>query len=381
MPPISLLVKPASGSCNLRCRYCFYTDETENRSCPSLGRMSMETVRVLVNRAMAYADGECAFAFQGGEPSLMGVEFFQRLTDCVKAQPNPKGIQVRYSFQTNGTLLDEAWARWFAENQVLVGISLDGTKEIHDRYRVDWDGRGTFQRVMAAIRLLERYQVDYNVLTVVTAATARSGGKVYNFFKKNGLRYQQYIECLSPIGETPGGQEYSLTPERYEQFLKNVFDAWYLDVKAGHYVYNRYFENLMMLITGQGAETCTLHGVCGPQWVIEADGSVYPCDFYALDQWRLGSVLTDSFETMEQRRQASGFVAWSRQVPEECRHCRWFSLCRNGCRRNREPVTVDGTNRNYFCSAYRGFLEYAYPRLMELCRLLQSGGLKFEDGV
>lgn len=371
MPPLSLLIKPASGSCNLRCRYCFYTDEAENRAVASMGRMTLSTMRTLADKALAFADGGCTFAFQGGEPTLMGVDFFRAVSDYVDAHPNPKRVRVHYAFQTNGMLLDNAWAEWFAENHVLVGISLDGTKDIHDRYRLDKDGRGTFNRVMAAIRLLERHHVEYNILTVVTAATARSGRQVYNFFKKNHLGYQQYIECLDPIGEPPGGHAYSLTPERYETFLKSLFDAWYLDMKAGRYVYIRYFENLLMILDGQEPESCNMRGFCGSQWVIEADGSVYPCDFYALDQWRLGSILTDSFTSMEQVRQQLGFTEWSRQVPAECRSCRWFILCRNGCRRSREPVTAGSTEKNHFCGAYRNFLEYAYPRLAEIYQLLR----------
>jgi uncharacterized protein len=193
---------------------------------------------------------------------------------------------------------------------------------------------------------------------------------VYNFFKKNDFRYQQYIECLDPIGEVQGGYEYSLTPERYEEFLKTSFDSWYLDMKSGRYVYNRYFENLMMIIAGQGAESCNMRGVCGAQWVIEADGSVYPCDFYALDEWYLGNINHDSFETMEQQRQTLGFIEWSKQIPEDCKNCRYFGLCRNGCRRNREPVTSNSTQKNYFCSAYKNFIEYAYPRLVEIYQML-----------
>ena len=368
MPPLSLLIKPVSGSCNMRCRYCFYADETEHRAVPSLGRMSLDTMTLMVDKALAYADGACSFTFQGGEPSLAGLEFFQALSDYINGHFNPKHIQVSYSFQTNGYALDEEWARWFAQNHVLVGVSLDGPKEIHDRHRMDHMGKGTFQRVMASIRLLERHGVDYNILTVVSAANARRGRQVYDFFKKNGFRYQQYIECLDPLGEMPGGCDYSLTPERYEVFLKSLFDAWYLDMKAGRYVYNRYFENLMMILAGQEAESCALRGCCGPQWVIEADGSVYPCDFYALDEWRLGNIRADSFEDMEKIRHELGFVEWSMRIPEECGSCRWFPLCRNGCRRNRELVT----GKNYFCSAYQHFLEYAYPRLAEVYQLLRG---------
>lgn len=366
MPPLSLLIKPASGSCNMRCRYCFYVDETENRAVALRGRMSEETMHFMVDKALAYADGECTFSFQGGEPTLAGLDFFRAMSDYVSHHPNPKGVRVRWSIQTNGYALDEDWCRWLHEQQALVGISLDGPKEIHDRCRVDAAGQGTFQRVMAAIHLLEKHQVEFNILTVVSAFNARRASQVYRFFKKQGFGYQQYIECLDPIGEVPGGNDYSLTPERYEVFLKTMFDEWYRDVSAGHYVYNRYFENLLMLMTGQQAESCSLRGVCQAQWVIEADGSVYPCDFYALDQWKLGNIREDSFETMEEARRASGFVAWSARLPEECKACRWLMLCRNGCRRNREPVTADGTGKNYFCSAYQNFLEYAYPRLREL---------------
>lgn len=381
MPPLNLLIKPVSGSCNMACRYCFYADETEKRSVPLMGRMSPETMREIVDRAFAFADGECTFSFQGGEPSLAGLAFFQGLTDYVERHPNPKGIRARYTIQTNGYALDEPWVRWFAEHDVLVGVSLDGPKELHDRFRRDRDGEGTFHRVMAFIRLLEKHKVDYNVLTVVSAANARRGGQVYNFFKKQGFRYQQYIECLDPLGETPGGHDYSLTPERYEVFLKTVFDAWYQDMKAGRYVYNRYFENLMMILTGQTPESCSLRGSCLPQWVIEADGSVYPCDFYALDAWKLGNILENSFEELEAARQHSGFIEWSHRLPEDCRQCRWLPLCRNGCRRNREPVTADRTGKNVFCGAYRNFLEYAYPRLMEICQMLirQARGDEYKE--
>jgi len=375
MPPLNLLIKPASGSCNMRCRYCFYTDETEKRSVPLLGCMSTRTMHTIVDKALAYADGACTFSFQGGEPTLAGLDFFRDLSDYVQQHPNPKGVRVRYTLQTNGYDLDESWVRWFARHRVLVGVSLDGPQAIHDRYRVDREGKGTFQRVMAFLRLLQQHEVEFNILTVVSAANARHAGQVYRFFRQQGFGYQQYIECLDPLGEKPGGHDYSLTPERYEQFLKAMFDAWYQDLQAGHYVYNRYFENLMMILTGQAPESCSLRGSCAAQWVIEADGSVYPCDFYALDQWKLGNLREDSFAQLEEARRASGFVAWSCRVPEECRGCRWLALCRNGCRRNREPVTAESTGRNYFCRAYANFFSYAYPRLEEICRqILRQAG-------
>ena len=377
MPPISFLIKPASGSCNMRCKYCFYADEQVNREIQSYGMMTLETMHRIVDKGLAFADGDCTFAFQGGEPTLIGLEFFRDLTEYAAAHPNPRRVRIHFTIQTNGYVINEEWAGFLGEHHFLVGVSLDGTKEIHDRYRLDAAGKGTWSRVMGAIRLLESHQVDYNILTVVTAATARNGQKIYNFFKKNRMGYQQYIECLDPIGEEPGGHEYSLTPERYETFLKDVFDAWYLDRKSGRYVYNRYFENLMMLLSGQMPESCNMRGVCGRQWVIEADGSTYPCDFYALDEWLLGNINTDSLEQMEKRREELAFVRSSEKIHEDCRSCRWFELCRGGCRRNREPMTEAGSGRNYFCSAYRGFFEYAYPRLHEIYQITVGGMRRF----
>lgn len=376
MPALSLLIKPASGNCNMRCRYCFYADELDNREIRSYGKMSVDTMHTIVDKAMEYGDYECTIAFQGGEPTLTGLDFYRDLVAYVTAHENPKKLKIHYALQTNGYLINEEWAAFLGENHFLVGVSLDGLKEIHDRYRLDAAGKGTYQRVISAIRLLEKHQVEYNILTVVTAATARNGQKIYNYFKKNHFGYQQYIECLDPIGEEPGQHEYSLTPEKYGEFLKSMFDAWYLDMRSGTYVYNRYFENLMMIMAGQQPESCNMRGVCGKQWVFEADGSVYPCDFYALDQWRLGNIQENSFEEMDEKRDELGFIQWSMRQQEDCQKCRWFGLCRNGCRRNREPVTAEHTNRNYFCKSYQMFFEYAYPRLEEIYQLYMAGRIR-----
>lgn len=372
MPPLSILIKPVSGSCNMNCSYCFYTDEMQNRQTVCTEKMSIHTMHTLIDKAFEWADSECTFAFQGGEPTLAGLPFYEAFTDYVASHPNPKNIHIHYAFQTNGLLIDQKWAEWFSRHHVLVGISLDGPKSIHDRYRKDHQGNGTFDRVMAAVRLLKQYKADYNILCVVHSASAYKARKIYSFYRKNDMNYHQYIECLDPLEDIRGKNEYSLTPGCYEIFLKDLFDIWYDDMISGHYVYNRYFENLMMILLGQTPESCNMRGFCGPQWVIEADGSVYPCDFYVLDPWKLGNILNDSFEHMESIRRQSGFIEQSRPVPEECRKCRWLMLCRNGCRRNRglNGNHIDG--KNYFCSAYKHFLEYAFPRLMTLYRMLKN---------
>ena len=372
MPPLSILIKPVSGSCNMNCSYCFYTDEMQTREVACTGKMSIDTMHTLIDRVFEWADSECTFAFQGGEPTLAGLDFFEIFSNYVNFHNNPNHITIHYAFQTNGLLIDERWAEWFAKNHVLVGISLDGPKSIHDKYRKDHLGHGTFDRVMASIDILKKYNVDYNILCVVHAASAYKARKIYQFYRKNEMNYHQYIECLDPLEAKRGSFEYSLTPARYEVFLKDLFDVWYEDMISGHYVYNRYFENLMMILVGQGPESCNMRGFCGPQWVIEADGSTYPCDFYVLDEWKLGNILTDSLEDMEHMRSKLGFIEKSKPIPDECRSCKWLMLCRNGCRRNRGTNGFDVQGKNYFCSAYKNFLEYASPRFMVLYQMLQK---------
>ncbi|HJC57504.1 MAG TPA: anaerobic sulfatase maturase [Candidatus Eisenbergiella intestinipullorum] len=367
-PAITLLIKPASGSCNLRCRYCFYADEMNLRSEPTRGFMSEETLEILVEKTLRQVSQTATFAFQGGEPTLAGLDFYRHLIDLEKKY-NTKNAAVYNSIQTNGIVLDEEWAQFLHDNHFLVGLSLDGYEELHDENRKFPDGSGSFSRVMEAAGLLKRYQVDFNILTVVTAKSARRIRRIYRFFQEQGFAWQQYIPCIDPFEEDKGALSYSLTTDRYGKFLKDLFDDWYADWKAGRPVYNRTFENWIGILVGQRPEACSMNGICSEQWVVEADGTVYPCDFYVLDEWKLGNIREHSFEEMNQKREELQFVALSRHVPEECRSCRWFPLCRNGCRRDR-LLLPDGRTPglNAYCSAYRDFFSYAYPRLEEMAR-------------
>ncbi len=372
MPPISLLIKPASGSCNMRCKYCFYVDEMNNRSVKTLGIMTEDTLRMVMKRSLEYAEGSCSIAFQGGEPTLAGFDYFEKVIEVVN-EYNTKQCKVNYAIQTNGYNLDEKWAKFFKDNNFLVGVSLDGNQEMHDRYRIDAHGEGTYDKIMANIELLKKYEVDFNILTVVHAGTVTNVNKMYNFFKRNDFAYQQYIECLDPIGEEPGQQEYSLTPEKYGQFLIALFKKYYKDMSTGNYVYIRYFENLMGMLIGEAPENCAMAGRCGEYLTIEADGSAYPCDFYVLDEWKLGNFHVDDIKAMAKKRNELKFVACSVSVPDECKACRWYPLCRNGCRRNCEPASVSHRPVNYFCPSYKMFFEYAYPYMEELLKLYGMG--------
>lgn len=374
MPPIHLLIKPASGLCNLRCKYCFYSDEMKNREVASFGVMSADTLQIIMAKVFDYADSAVTIAFQGGEPTLAGLDFF-RLAVSLAEKYNRKKLAVQFAVQTNGIVVDDEWADFFAENKFLVGLSLDGIKETHDMYRVGPDGDGTYKNVMHTAQILEKHRVDYNILTVITAQTAAKIGKIYSFYKKSGFNFQQYIPCLDPLGEERGQHTYSLTPEKFEYFLKTQFDCWYNDLVRGRYSYNRYFENLVGMLLRQPPESCGMFGRCGRQIVIEADGSVYPCDFYVLDEYKLGNLNFDSFEDIERKRKEIGFIEKSEKIEDKCRECKWYPLCRGGCRRDREKA--DGTlGLNYYCSSYEAFFEYSIERLEKAAQMAASGSIQ-----
>lgn len=370
MPPIHVMIKPASGLCNMRCKYCFYADEMENRSQASYGIMTEETLENVVKETLRFAEGECTFAFQGGEPTLAGLDFYRKLLG-LEEKYNIKQVQISHALQTNGYVLDQEWCAFLAENHFLVGLSVDGIKATHDAYRKDARGEDTYFRVLKAAQLLEEAGAEFNILTVVNGKTAPKIRRIYENYRKLGFSWQQYIACLDPIWEKQGQQEYSLTPRVYGQFLIDLFDLWYLDLQQGKQPYIRMFENYIAVLLGQQPESCEQRGMCSFQNVVEADGSVYPCDFYVLDEYRIGNLNTDSFETIHENRKESGFVQNSLNHTDSCKTCPYFGICRGGCRRHREQP---GTNagENYFCESYRMFFAACLPRMQEIAAAIEQ---------
>ncbi len=368
MPAVNVLIKPASSACNMRCAYCFYRDEAERRREPFAGMLSPERMEEVVGSAMEYAEGVCTFVFQGGEPTLAGLDFYRDVIRLERKHQKP-GVQIRNAIQTNGYGVDDEWARFFAENRFLVGLSLDGPAELHNLNRVDAAGRGTFNAVMRTARLLDKRQVEYNILCVVTGRNARSIARIYNFLKKQGFRWLQFIPCLEPMGQERGREKYHLPVEDYGECLIRLFDLWYAGLRRGEYVSIRHLDNWLSILLGERPESCAMTGRCSVQFVVEGDGGVYPCDFYVLDQWRLGTVGQESFAQMWNCETARRFVAASLRVPEACRVCEFFPLCRNGCRRDR--LAVDGQpDRTCYCEAYRRFFAERYPALCEAARMI-----------
>lgn len=368
MPPLNLLIKPASSLCNMRCEYCFYKDVSESRAHSSLGMMGLDTLEAVVKHAFEYATDFVGFAFQGGEPTLAGLDFYRTLISFQRKY-NTENIKVSNSIQTNGYLVDEEWARFFAENHFLVGLSLDGTKEVHDSLRVDAQGNGTFDRVIRAADTLRKNGVEFNILCVVNNFVARYPKKVYDQLKK--YKYIQFVACLDPLDG--GKTRFSLSEARYASFLKQVFTLYYEDFMRGNYVSIRNFDNYISILLGRRPESCAMNGFCTCYCVVEGDGSVYPCDFYVLDGWKIGNVGENGFREMIDSKKAKEFVDSSLFVRDECKNCRYYKLCRGGCRREREPFALGLPSLNRHCNTYQEFFDSSIDRMLEMASRIRSG--------
>lgn len=370
MPPVNILIKPASGNCNMHCDYCFYCDEAEKRSRKSYGFMEERTLKNVIRRFVLAAEGSCTIAFQGGEPTLWGLSNFQKAVDYVR-QYNKKHIQIHYALQTNGYQITEEWCRFFKEHNFLIGVSVDGSRKLHDKYRHGRDGGGSYDQVCRATELLDAHGVAYNILTVVHKHTGAAIKEIYREYKKRCWHYLQFINCLDPLGEERGKEEYSLSPEGYGRFLNQLFELWYEDLQKGEQPYIRQFENYVSILAGYLPESCEQRGTCGIQNVVEADGSVYPCDFYVLDEMCLGNINEDTFDRIQKKREEIGFLERSRNHSRACKDCRWFFICKGGCYRSRE-----GEPENYFCQAYKSFFEKNYGCLEDIAARLKEGAAR-----
>lgn len=364
---IQFLIKPASAACNLRCRYCFYADIASNRSVSNMGFLKEETVIQLLCEAFGNIEpgGTVSFAFQGGEPTLVGLPFFRFFTQQV-ALRKPETVNVVYAIQTNGTLLNAEWISLFKEYDFLVGVSIDGYKDLHNYYRVDAQGKETWKTVTQTFRQLQEAGVRANALCVVTGQCAKHPEKVYGELKKLGARFMQFIPCLDPVGEERGNEKFSLNPGSYGQFLCRIFDLWYEDWVRGDYHSIRLFEDYVNLMLGcRESITCATNGRCGAYFVVEGDGSVYPCDFFVFDQWKLGAFGEDSLPDMANSPRAKAFLQWGQEKPAECGKCPWFRLCSGGCKND---WVHTGQTRNYYCQSLKTFFAHSQQRLIQIAQ-------------
>jgi uncharacterized protein len=371
VPPISVLIKPASSKCNLSCAYCFYHDVAKNRTEADFGFMSLEIIEVIIRKVLQFASGYATFSFQGGEPTLCGIDFFKSVVRLQK-KLNIHNVSINSCIQTNGISIDSEWAEFLHDNNFLVGLSLDGPQDVHDRYRVDAKGRGTHEKVVQTSELFDKYKVEYNILFVVTDETALHPDALYDFYQKKNFNFLQFMPCIDPAESGRGVHGYSLHPQQYAVFLKHFFDRWSADFMGGREISIRYFDNLVRMVMGNPPETCSMRGSCGCQFVFEADGSVYPCDFYVTDQWKLGSIHERELPGLYDSANCRRFIDNSLSIDPACKICQWQSLCRGGCRRDRENMLTGKLERNYYCESFREFLEYAYPRLLDIAKYVKK---------
>lgn len=366
MPPLSLMIKPVSGLCNMRCTYCFYCDEMQRRQTAAFAPMTGETLENLVRRAFAYADGSVTLAFQGGEPTLAGADFFRRLL-ALERRCNSRRLPVTHALQTNGLHMDPDLLSVLQQGRFLVGVSMDGTRALHDSRRLDAAGCGTWDRVQQTTALLRKYRIEYNVLCVVDHALAQQGQAVWNSLKHHG--FLQFIPCLDPLDGSP--QPWSLSAQDYGRFLCSVYPLYAQSLRNHQPVSVRTFDNWLQMLAGYPPESCGMLGRCFPSYLVESDGSVYPCDFYALDEWRLGNVNEKSFFSLAKSPVLRHFCESSCLTEAECLSCPYHFLCRGGCRRDRS----DPAMRTRLCAGLRMFFDRYLDDLRALAREIWQGGV------
>lgn len=369
MRNLSVLVKPSSCRCNIDCKYCFYKDEAKHWPEGAHPFMTEETLEALVKRMFEFADGTVSVVFQGGEPTLMGLDFYRKFYAFAEKY-NTKGCQLEVSIQTNGILLDEEWMLFLREHHVLVGLSFDGVAQVHDKYRVDNQGKGTSEYAVRAIRMMQRSGVDFNVLMVITRDLAHHARECYSFLKSLGIQYAQIIPALDPYGTDKCSQGYSLSCAALETFLTQLFDLWYEDFIRGEAVCITYFENIIYKMMGNTFQNCAMSGMCALEMVVESDGSVYPCDFYVYDEWKMGTLQEMGFKELIATQTAARFLTKSVNVGTHCKSCRWKGQCYGSCRRYQ--VKTNGIHENYYCNAYQNFFTHAGDRMKKIAEAYQG---------
>ncbi|MEA2011099.1 MAG: anaerobic sulfatase maturase [Actinomycetota bacterium] len=377
-----VLAKPTGPICNLDCEYCFFLSK-EMLYPGDRFRMADDLLETYIRQLLeSHRTPEVAVAWQGGEPTMMGLDFFRRSVELVDQYRKP-GQEITYTIQTNGILIDDEWAAFFKENDFLVGISVDGTEPLHDAYRVDKRGKGSFERVMRGFEALKARDVDVNVLCTVHAINADHPLEVYRFFRDEmGVRFIQFIpivervtETLLPLANLGWGTERgedrplylqeghhvtdrTVTPEAFGRFLVTIFDEWaHNDVGE---VYVQHFDTALANWHGEPAGVCVFSETCGLAVALEHNGDLYSCDHYVEPDYLLGNINdTPMVELVGSPQQIEFGMAKRDALPEFCRNCEVRFACHGGCPKNRFTSTPDGEEGlNYLCAGYKNFFNH-----------------------
>ncbi len=341
--------------------------------------MSEEVLEKLIKDYMRLGFPLAGFAWQGGEPTLMGLDFYKKAVELQKKYGSP-GQEVGNSLQTNAILLNDEWCEFLAESKFLVGVSIDGPKEIHDYYRVDHSGGGTFDKVMRAIERCKEHKVEFNTLTLLSARNIDQADVVFDFLVGLGTTYIQFIPCVE-LDEARGEvTDFSITPEQYGEFLCKTFDCW-----CEHGVQNlsvRDFDSMLSYYLNGRHTICTFDRQCSQYIVIEHSGDAYCCDFFVEPKWHLGSIMDTPIEKLAASPKKRQFARAKTNLCSKCMVCRHLAICRGGCMKDRAPFDKDNYGcESYFCEAYKKFFDYAGPRFMQIAADVNAGKIVREQPV
>ena len=380
-----VLAKPIGPQCNLNCEYCFYLEKEHLYPRNADWRMPEEVLRSFIRQNIEGQDSPVIhFAWQGGEPTLLGVDFFRKVVRI--QQEFAGGKRIENAFQTNGVLLDEEWGEFLAAKRFLVGLSIDGPPELHNRYRVDKGHRPTFSRVIGGLKHLQMNNVEFNTLTVVQKQNSRHPLEVYDFLKEIGSRFMQFIPIVERVGErsTPEGlvllspdsessaavSKWSVEADDYGEFLCRIFDEWVRNDVGKYYV--QLFDVALEAWTGREPSLCVFRETCGRALAIEHNGDLYSCDHYVYPENRLGNILDKSLETLIDSPQQRAFGEAKRDaLPEYCRRCSVRFLCNGECPKRRFIQSPSGEpGLNYLCSGYKRFFHHVGPFMDFMAREL-----------
>jgi len=374
---VSALIKPASSLCNLNCAYCFYLPKRELYRWGDHPKMTLETLEAFLYQYMSLFAPPFFFVWQGGEPTIMGLRFYHLVVELeakVAHETNPgRRCKIGNAIQTNGTLLNDEWARFFREWHFFVGLSLDGPAKWHDRYRVDWSGRGTHAKVMTGVEALRRHQIDFNVLVVVNKTNVSQPRELLLWLIDNHFDNLQFSPCVELARGSTSLREgtdtpESIAPDEYGRFLNELFDTW-LEVGVER-VRIRWFDNLVQMLWGRPSQMCQFGPACG-YILLEHNGDCYPCDFLVDKEWKLGNIHETPLREMLGGEKFVSFSQLKGCLHSDCVDCAWQPLCHGECLRYR--IMNEGRAAYalpYFCDSYKQFYERNYRRLERVARYM-----------
>ncbi len=371
----SLMLKSAGAACNLACKYCYYLEKEKLSGVACDAKHISEALLEKSVREYIQANPWGAnFVWHGGEPLLAPLEFYERVVELQKKYAN--GVNIENSIQTNGTLLNDSWCEFFARNNWLVGVSIDGPEDIHNKYRKTFDGRGTFESVMRGINLLNKHGAEWNAMAVVSDYCAETPDAFYSFFKSISFRFIQFTPVVERIsnGSLASLEDdgelvpYSVSPDSWGDFLCAVFDRWVAS-DVGR-VFVQIFESTLANWLKLTPGVCTLSDSCGSSMVLNANGDVYPCDHFVFKGYKIGNLYKQNFD---QLCDSGGFKRFSKMktqlLPDECKRCQYYFACRGECPRNRFCKSPSGQPySNYLCYGYKKFFEHVRPYMDYLKR-------------